>query len=508
MKHPFDDLRIRRRSPRVPIIATTVVIVGLVAVQLFGAGPFFSFAPARDCDAQIGRDGHDLADDPVAAVVGVSQSAYPCAAHVTLAPVTDRAAIRTGAQRAVDEGGPLLLVSGDRIDDVVAGELARLEPEDVTVVGLGDAVVDQLAEREVDVHRVDVDPDALGPPTTEESGGPVFLVDSTVAVARPAIDVVASATGGKVLVAEDIDLTDLPDPTRLVIEAASALRVVGGFDPTTAWQVELVRSDTELPGGGVLMYPGKRLVGFYGTPLTDDLGVLGEQSGPEVTDQRMRPVIEAYAADGATVVPMFEIIATVASADPGADGDYSDEVSIETLRPWIDYAAENGVYVVLDLQSGRSNFLEQAMRYEDLLRLPHVGLALDPEWRLGPDQVHLEQIGTVDAAEINRVSEWLAAIVREEILPQKLLLLHQFRDSMITNRDEIEVPEELAVVIQMDGQGPLPTKIDTWNGLTDGWDPEDGYLWGWKQFYDEDDPMATPEQVLSLTPVPVFVSYQ
>ena len=40
------------------------------------------------------------------------------------------------------------------------------------------------------------------------------------------------------------------------------------------------------------------------------------------------------------------------------------------------------MYVVLDLQPGRSNFLDQAKLYEPLLRLPHVGLALDPEWRL------------------------------------------------------------------------------------------------------------------------------
>ena len=41
------------------------------------------------------------------------------------------------------------------------------------------------------------------------------------------------------------------------------------------------------------------------------------------------------------------------------------------------------MYVVLDLQPGRTDFLTQAKRYEPLLALPHVGLALDPEWRLG-----------------------------------------------------------------------------------------------------------------------------
>jgi hypothetical protein len=507
MPSPFDDLRTRRRSPRVPAILTGVVIVGLVVVQLGGSGPFFSFSSTRECRAVVARDGHDLSEDPVEAVVRASSSSFPCAEHVTIAPVSDPAAVRTGAERAVEEGGPLLVVSGDEIDPEVITELIRLEPERVTLVGLGDPARSQLAALDVEVDRADVDGAALGPGLSEEKGGPVFLLDSTASVVLPAIEVIARQTEGKVLVAADIDLTDLPDPMRLVIESSSALRLVGGFDPTTAWQVELVRSDVELPGGGMTLFPEKRLVGFYGTPGTDDLGVLGEQ-GPAETHALMMEAIAGYGADGVQVVPTFEIITTVAAAGPGPDGDYSDEMSIDTLRPWIDYAAENDIYVVLDLQSGRTDFLTQAKRYESLLRLPHVGLALDPEWRLGPDQVHLEQIGTVDASEINAVSEWLAGIVREEVLPQKLFLVHQFRDSMITNREEIATPDELAVVLQMDGQGPFPTKVVTWNGLTSNWNPDRGYLWGWKNFYDEDVPRATPAEVLELRPVPVFISYQ
>lgn len=489
------------------MILTGVVVVGLVVIQLGGTGPFFSFGSARECAAAVSRDGHDLADDPVEVVVGASRSSYPCAEHVTIAPLNDTAAVRTGALQAVAEGGPLLLVSGVGLDQVVAGELSRLEPDNVTVVGPDDQLADDVAGLDIDVNRLDVDSSALGPPVGEETGGPVFLLDSSVSVALPAIEVIATQTEGKVLVAEDVDLADIPDPMRLVIEQASALRLIGGFHPTTAWQVEMVRSDVELPGGGITLFPGKRLVGFYGSPLTSRLGVLGEQ-GPADTDERMRAVISDYGADGTTVIPTFELIATVAAAGPGTDGDYSDEVSIEILRPWVDYAAETGIYVVLDLQPGRSDFLTQARLYEELLRLPHVGLALDPEWRLAPDQVHLEQIGTVDASEVNAVAEWLADIVRQEVIPQKLFLVHQFRDSMITNRDDLVAPGELAMVIQMDGQGPLPVKIDTWDALTAGWNQDTGFSWGWKNFYDEDVPRATPAEVLQLYPVPVFISYQ
>ena len=257
------------------------------------------------------------------------------------------------------------------------------------------------------------------------------------------------------------------------------------------------------PGDGE---PDRRLVAAYGHPSTAGLGVLGEQ-GPEEAVERLRSIAEGYGADGSAVLPTFEIIATVASAHAGANGNYSSMTDRETIRPWIETAAANNVYVVLDLQPGRSDFLSQAKYYEEFLRLPHVGLALDPEWRLKPHEVHLTQIGTVDAAEINQVVDWLAGIVREEDLPQKLLIVHQFRFSMITNREQIETPPELAVLIHMDGQGSPTAKHNTWNSLT-GLADADRFYWGWKNFYDEDNPMATPEQVLALSPKIVFVSFQ
>jgi hypothetical protein len=252
----------------------------------------------------------------------------------------------------------------------------------------------------------------------------------------------------------------------------------------------------------------RRLVALYGNPTTAALGVLGEQ-GPEAAVARAGEIAIGYEADGVPIVLSFEIIATVASAFAGDDNNYSEEMSADVLRPWIEVAESAGVYVLLDLQPGRTDFLTQAKAYEEFLVLPHVGLALDPEWRLEPDQVHLRQIGSVDTAEVNLVSEWLAALVRENSLPQKLFLLHQFRLDMIENREQLITHPELATVIQMDGQGPVHTKYETWNALTAGTENL-GVSWGWKNFYDEDVPRggATPAEVLALTPVPVYVSYQ
>jgi hypothetical protein len=221
----------------------------------------------------------------------------------------------------------------------------------------------------------------------------------------------------------------------------------------------------------------------------------------------MQPLITEYGADGAQVIPTFEIIASVASAGP-TDGDYSEEANPAVFEEWVRFASENGMYVVLDLQPGREDFLTQAKQYQDLLMLPNVGLALDPEWRLLPDQVHLRQVGSVQAAEVNTVVDWLATLVRDNGLPQKLLIVHQFKFSMIEGRETLQQRPELQMVIQMDGQGPVPTKDETYAALTAGTESAH-WRWGWKNFFDEDSPeTATPAYTIAHEPVPVFVSYQ
>lgn len=263
----------------------------------------------------------------------------------------------------------------------------------------------------------------------------------------------------------------------------------------------------ELIGGGTEVFPDRRMVALYGHPESPGLGVLGEQ-GPEESVVRAQELAAQYEPfSDVPVVPAFEIIATTASAEPGEDGDYSRESTVEDLRPYVEAAAENDVYVVLDLQPGRQDFLSQAQQYQELLELPNVGLALDPEWRLGPDQVHMVQIGSVDAAEINATTAWLAELTRENDLPQKVVVLHQFAESMITDRHLVDATRpELALVLHADGHGTPELKMGTWERLQQGL-PE-GIRMAWKNFYDEDTPTFTPEQTSAIEPQPWFISYQ
>ncbi|KUG53754.1 hypothetical protein AVL62_03040 [Serinicoccus chungangensis] len=345
-------------------------------------------------------------------------------------------------------------------------------------------------------------PEPVGGTTVLSTGG-----DRDAAAVASAL-----AAGAPVLVAPEAD----PRASSEVVQAVAAAEpgaVVGigpefGDAETLTSTARAAATGVELPGGGQLVLPGKTYVALYGNPTTSSLGVLGEQ-GPEETVARAEEIAGAYTdLVDEPVVPALEIIATVASSDPGPDGNYSNEMDVETLRPLVDLAAEHGMYVVLDLQPGRTDFVTQAELYEELLVQPHVGLALDPEWRLGPSEVHLQQIGQVDVAEVDAVVDWLAELTRDHDLPQKMLVLHQFQTRMIPGVDEVDQSRpEVAVLIHADGQGAQEDKQGTWRSLHD-YAPSVTH-WGWKNFYDEDLPgPLSPAETMQVEPTPDFISYQ
>ena len=424
-----------------------------------------------------------------------------------MAPADDPVAAAEAALHAAQAGGPLLL-AGATLDGLEV-EIERLDPVLISLAGGIDPSSPALGGRDTRtmVPRLEI----RGGIVQGTASHRLLVVGDAATEAWPAVWATAIAAGDTAVLSGQDDLRSLKPA------ALAAIRSATGATPTMLapanddadWQLDSIRSGVELPGGGLLMFPDRRLVAFYGHPQTPVLGVLGEQGieGAQATIDRMAPIVESYAADGVLTIPAFEIIATVASAEATNDGDYSRETPLDVLRPWVETAGSQGVYVILDLQPGRTDFLTQAKIYEEFIRLPHVGLAIDPEWRLEPGQVHLRQIGSVDAEEINEVAEWMAGIVREEHLPQKLLLLHQFLDDMVPNREIVELHPELAIAVQMDGQGALGAKYGTWGALTTQAD-SGRFWWGWKNFYDEDFPMATPAEVLDLTPTVHLVSFQ
>jgi hypothetical protein len=459
--------------------------------------------------------------------IGVSQALYDQAPVVVLADAGDPATQQDAADRASGLGVPLLLTpaaeSGPEGDDTgLREELSRLAPQAVLTYG-GPATgwAQQLAAT-IQVVPGDAPAPAPAPTPSPEAtttmpplAPPEPLTGLVVLTAGEERALAATATaraaGARILVTGATDPRTDPE----VIAALAGgppthtLALGSDFGPADLLRERLAVAATgvELPGGGQVVYPGRRIVALYGHPGNDILGVLGEQSRDETITRAQKVAADYEPLVDEPVVPALEIITTIASASAGPAGDYSRRTPIDRLRGWVDAAAEAGLYVVLDLQPGRTDFLTQAKEYEELLRESHVGLALDPEWRLASDQRHMEQIGSVDAAEINQVVEWLADLTAQHHLPQKLLVLHQFTLRMITDRHQVETGrDELAVLIHADGFGGRAQKLNTWRALHGN--PPPRVWWGWKNFYDEDRPTFTPAQTVAVSPSPVFVSYQ
>lgn len=449
-----------------------------------------------------------LSGAPDALAAGMARDLFRSAPVVVVADPSRGAVVPAAAGWASQVHAPLLLATGARVSAQTRAEIGSLHPRAVLAVGLRrEALRAQLPRTRVVTHPAALPATGALPPR----GRLVVLVHRGTAAAVTAAVTSARAAGAQVITVHSYD--PRADPAAITaLSAARPRRVIAlgaGFGPVGLLRERLAVAETgiQLPGGGQVLLPMRRLVALYGHPGTPGLGALGQQDLPASIARARKLAARYQQLSNVPVIPAFEIIATVAEGSPGSDGSYSYQTPLGLLRPWVKRASAAGMYVLLDLQAGRASLLTQAKKYQSFLELPNVGLALDPEWKLQPRQRPLRQIGSVSAGQINSVSNWLAGLTARHHLPQKLLVLHQFRLSMIGNEDAINTRhDELAIVIHMDGQGTPADKQQTWQAINRA-APRQVFL-GWKNFYTKDHPMLTPHQTMGRNPKPVMISYQ
>ena len=275
--------------------------------------------------------------------------------------------------------------------------------------------------------------------------------------------------------------------------------VVAGSDAEPA-----SASDAVLPRGGRRIFPDYRVVGFYGAPQDEQLGALGIGT-PDEAAARLRKVARAYERRTRPVLPAFELIATIAADAPGDDGMYRMHQPDEVIDRYLSAARRAKALLLLDIQPGRADFLPEARRLERWLREPDVGLALDPEWHVGPGEVPGKVIGSVTADEVNEVSAYLSAFVTDHDLPDKLFVVHQFTSSMIENKDRVQQRLGLAITMNVDGFGDRSNKVSKYDLFTS---EATRFHNGFKLFYEEDTNVMSPRQVLALRPPPDLVVYE
>ncbi|MCA0991778.1 hypothetical protein [Pseudalkalibacillus hwajinpoensis] len=249
-----------------------------------------------------------------------------------------------------------------------------------------------------------------------------------------------------------------------------------------------------------------RLVAYYGQPNSTQMGILGEME-PEALMTKLKEQTQAYsdADPDRPAIPTIELITTIAQRDPGPNGKYYHMTSEEDIDEYAELAKKHNAILMLDVQLGRDTALHQVQLLEKWLKLPYVHVAIDTEFHVEEGQTPGIDLGSVDGSEVQEVVDYVSKFVEENNLPDKIVLVHQFTDHAVTNKQAIKPTDNVEVALNFDGYGDYGTKMSLYRKFVRNEPVQYG---GFKIFYNKDKPVLTPEEVLQLDPNPAIINYQ
>jgi hypothetical protein len=297
--------------------------------------------------------------------------------------------------------------------------------------------------------------------------------------------------------------TEAPSAQR---KAPSAPRRPAATDSSPLWPVP--NMPAPLPGA---ILPAKRIVAYYGNPLSKRMGILGEVDSATMLARLDSEVARWNKADPAhPVVPALHLIAVVASDQPGTSGKYRTRMDSAMIRRVYNWAKSRNALLFLDVQVGQGTLQEELPRLLPWLKNPDVHLGIDPEFSMKTKHVPGTKIGTYDADDVNYASSLLQELVTKEKLPPKVLVVHRFTRDMLTGHKRIKLDPRVQVVINMDGWGPPSQKRESYRAYVQQYPVE---YTGFKLFYHNDEKkkgsrIMTPAEVLALFPKPMYIQYQ
>ncbi|GGE31944.1 lipoprotein [Pullulanibacillus camelliae] len=249
-----------------------------------------------------------------------------------------------------------------------------------------------------------------------------------------------------------------------------------------------------------------RMVSFYGNPHSKQMGVLGEYP-PETLMKKLIHQAAAYSnADPShPAIPTLELITTIAQRDPGSQGLYYHETPEKDIQTFAKLAKENGAILLLDVQLGRDTPIHQVKLLKKYLKLPYVYLAIDTEFHVHKGQVPGVNLGHINGADIQKAVNYVSNLVENNHLPDKVVVVHQFKGDIIQNKQAIKPTNHIEIALNYDGFGIPGSKMASYRGLVRNEPVQYG---GFKLFYKNDQPLLQPKQVLQLDPAPAVIDYQ
>jgi LysM repeat protein len=239
---------------------------------------------------------------------------------------------------------------------------------------------------------------------------------------------------------------------------------------------------------------------YYGRPGVPVMGILGEHEIAQLTPllKAQAQAYDAANADELRVQGTFHLVYGMATKAPGGDRRYLAFLTDEVVEAYIQAAQAEKLAVILDIQIGALTPAEALAVGFPWLKYENVHLALDPEFAMA----HQGQawpgnpIGYVTAAQINEAQAAMQAYLVENNLPgERILLLHQFLDSIIVDKADLDWGyDRIALTISADGWGGPWGKISKYNDFID----EAIHFSAFKLFYRWDQPLMTPREALGI----------
>jgi hypothetical protein len=236
------------------------------------------------------------------------------------------------------------------------------------------------------------------------------------------------------------------------------------------------------------------------------MGALGATPPQQMIPQLVARTDRWRKADPATPTRCaMELIAVAAQASPGKNKLHRLRMSSAVINQVLGWARGAGCLLILDVQVGWSSVPDELPYLQPWLNEPDVHLALDPEWDMPSGVVPGSKVGTMSAEHIQFGIDLLTRTVADRHLSPKLLIVHRFRDFMVTNPDSIKANPSVRLLVNMDGFGPPATKLTSYRVALAGMPTT---LTGFKLFFLNDQPMLEPADVLPIVPTPMFINYQ
>lgn len=287
---------------------------------------------------------------------------------------------------------------------------------------------------------------------------------------------------------------------------------------------------------GPILLPKYRIVAYYGSPVTPAMGILGDQPTSTMLAQLVAQAKQYGALDPThPVIEALEMVAVVAMGSPQSDHTYRLRMPYSMIQKELDLARAHHMLLILDVQVGHSTIPAEVRYLAPFLAQPDVELALDPEFDMKPGNIPGREFGTMATSDINWTLAYLNRLVIQDNLPQKILIVHQFIESMVPDWSQIRPVTHVAFVRDQDGFGgqkiksanyerfirseAVPCTAGAYAPAANASHPS-GAFWselrierslvcgGFKLFYKQDKGLMTPAQVLSLDPPPLVVIYQ